>query len=684
MKPRFFYSPESLVRAVERSTDSFETLTVDVFDTLLVRRVHEPDILKHPVSRFIGRKAKEAGIRISADQVLHIRNEVEAEHRVINGQIYPDHEACYPAFMTEALNRIFQGKAPPGLMKEVTDFELTIEKSMIVPRALFADLLERLHNAGKRIMAVSDIYMPGLYIQRLLEHAFMMNKIERVISSADTFKAKASGAAYQMLIDKYQLRTDRWLHIGDNPISDGLRPVEKGIRAFVLRDALEKKRKAVARRYWLCAQKTQFWKGRYLQQLMLPIEREAIPRGKLYVSGHNFLAPLLCAFIMHVAKRTRDLGIRRIYFCSREGYMFQQIWESMIPALFPGAATVEISYLHVSRIALACTSCAYQGLTMQNARIAFLPPGNRDFRDLCRVFSLSPDPFIPFLKRHDLSADDPLSPLFPGHTQEIAFKFDTLLSDDKFQDEIKRQTLPANRALESYLNEQGFFDQDDLALVDIGWLGSIQRFLYESIKHRERRPRLHGFLLAATRGIEYPTRPDNYIDGWFYDRNRFNPAGSVITYALDVFEEACRAPHPGLMQYRMKTDGNHELVFRSQNDAAGLEENRQNAFYAPLQQGILDGIERFTSAALMTDYKSDDLRGWLNHMAVGRLAFPHSDEVASMRHQYHLDDFNGAHIPPKIFRMSQLWDMPIGILRFAPFARTFFYLRHLAHQLLRC
>lgn len=680
MKTKFYYSLKSLVQAVDRNAETFDVLSVDVFDTLLIRRVHEPDLVKPPVARFIANKAGENSIKISFQKALKIRNDIELEHRIRNGRIYPDREACYPDFMRETLDRIFHGKCPPGFLKEVTDFELAIEKSMLVPRSLFVELLERLHKAGKRIMALSDTYLPALYVRRLLEHSALTPWIDEVFSSADSFKAKASGAAYQMLISQYGVQPSKWLHIGDNPISDGLQPAANGIRAFVLRDTLEKKRKAVVRRYWLCAEKRRFWKGRLVQQLMLPLEGEVLPHEPLYITGYNFLSPLFCAFILHVAERTRELGIRRIYFFSREGLLFQQIWERMAGTLFPMDNTPDIRYLHVSRIALASTSCAYQGLTADNARIAFLPPRNRDFHDLCRVFDLSLDPLLSFLRRHGLSPDDPLSPLYPDHKQEIGFRFDDLLSDDEFQETIKQQTRASNRAMESYLAEQHFFDQSDVALIDIGWLGSIQRFLYESIKHREHRPRLHGFLFTATRGIEYPTRPDNFIEGWFYDRDRFDLAGSVITYALDMFEEACRAPYPGLMRYQMK-NGRCELVFRSHQDEAGLEERRQNAFYAPLQQGILDGADRFIAAVLMLDCKAKELKPWLNYMAVSRLAFPRSNEVATMRWQYHLDDFNGSQSPPKKFCKPNLWNTPIGQLKFRPFLRTLFYLRHLAHLL---
>ncbi len=44
------------------------------------------------------------------------------------------------------------------------------------------------------------------------------------------------------------------------------------------------------------------------------------------------------------------------------------------------------------------------------------------------------------------------------------------------QNEMKRQTKEAKEALQRYLTEAGFFDHKNVTIVDIGWLGTIQKF----------------------------------------------------------------------------------------------------------------------------------------------------------------------------------------------------------------
>ena len=382
-----FYSLQSLVQHGRLAAVDKNIVSFDLFDTLLIRRVHDPDLLKLPVARFIAAKAAALGIRITWQKVLWHRNQIEARHRKLTSERFVDHEACYPRFISELLTLIFKEHVSDALLAEVTDYELSVENSMLVPRKELIDWLRELVHLGKRIFVLSDIYLPADHLAKLVDHAGFADCVEAIISSADTFLAKASGKAYEFVEKTYKLDRTSWLHIGDNPVSDGLRPSDFGIEALVLHDSREKFRKALAKRYYNYGAGRPFWRGRALLQLMMPHEGENIPREPLFREGYTFLAPLIGGFLQHLAEQAKKLQITKIFFLSREGYTFKKFWELAMPDLFPEGYLPEIEYLYVSRMALAGASCAYQGLSPENASIAFLPHGNRDFRDLCRIFS---------------------------------------------------------------------------------------------------------------------------------------------------------------------------------------------------------------------------------------------------------------------------------------------------------
>ncbi len=683
MKIPKYYSLPSLIKRGKEIAPLVDTVSFDLFDTLLIRRIHDPDLVKLPVARYIADMAQGKDLRWTEESVQKLRDSIEQRHRKETGGKFDDHEACYPYYMKEMLTEVFGAFADESLFDTVADYEVAIENSMLVPRGEFIDWLEELKSQGKQILIVSDIYLPASYLRRFVEHAGFLHLTDDVISSADTFLAKASGKAFPLLQDKYKLDKKRWLHVGDNPISDGLRPIEFGIQALVLHDAREKQRKSIIRRLFNYSDGRPFWRGRVLQQLMLPLEYENVERDDLYIEGYSFLGPLIGAFTQSIAEKARKENITKVFFLSREGWTFKKYWEASVPHIFPDGNLPQTEYLYVSRMALAGASCAYGGLELDKANIVFLPSGNSDFLDVCRVFSLNPKPFAQLLAQHDLTETTTLSHRHAGFERKNSVRFAEMLGEADFQKEIKRQTRPQNDALQLYLEDIGFFDHKDVALVDIGWLGTIQRFFFEAIAHRDDVPVCHGLLFGATRGIPFPASTKNHIEGIIYDKHRFDFAASTVLYARDLFEEACRAPHPTLNGYGLKEDGGYELIFRKTDDVIGKAEKEQDDKYAPLQQGIFDSATSYAAASALLGFSLNDYKPWLNYLMVSKLAFPQTKEICNIRHTHHLDDFHGA---KKVARSSdivsdELWNLSAVVLRFSPLVRLRRFLRHMKERL---
>ena len=676
------YSLKSLIKEGRKIAEAKKVVTFDLFDTLLIRRIHDPDLVKLPVARFISELSRQSNSTVGWQKVQELRDEIERNHRAETGKSYDDHEACYPRYMTELLCQIFGDEAGSALLEKVSAYEIFMENSMLVPRSELVDWVKELAIAGKRIFIISDMYLPATHLKQLVAHAGMLDLVEDVISSADSFLAKASGKGYGLVAEKYGLDYKDWLHVGDNGFSDGLRAVEVGIDALIINDPREEQRKSIVKRYYNYSDGKPFWRGRVLQQLMAPHEAENQSQPPLYVEGYNFIGPMIGLFVQRIAELCLEKNITKVFFLSREGWTFKRYWEQAMPALYPQGGLPEIEYLYVSRMALAGSSCAFKGLTKTKADIAFLPSGNRDFRDVCRIFSLNPDGFESYLSTFGLTAETCLSHIHDGYDPENRRKFEAMLEDSGFQDEVKAQSKDSNLAMLRYFEDVGFFDHEDVAIVDIGWLGSIQRFLFEAIAHREDKPKCHGYLFGATRGIPYDTTEKNSVEGIMYDRDKFDLAGSTLFYARDIFEEACRAPYPTLNGYKLKDDG-YELVFRQTDDSIGQAELEQDTYFAPLQQGIYDSARRFGAAAALLNYCMPDYRPWINSVLVNKLAFPRTAEISRIRNQHHLDDFHGQKKPKASFSNGfvPVWDRPKWQLQFNPLLRLRCFFRHLRERI---
>jgi FMN phosphatase YigB (HAD superfamily) len=684
MKDYTCYSLKNLIEAGRRLAKEKSVVSFDLFDTLLIRRIHDPDLVKLPVARYIAELAKERGVKRSATEIQELRDDFENEMRAEIGRTHSDHEACYPVFMKQLLVEIF-GEAGEDLLADVTAYEMAMENAMLVPRKELVAWLRELSAAGKRVFIVSDMYLPAEHLEKLTDHAGLSEYAEAIVSSADSFAAKASGEGWKLMAERFDIQPADWLHIGDNPFSDGLRAKETGITPLLIHDPQEDLRKSLLRRYWNYSDGRPFWRGRLLQQVMAPLEGENIPREPLYREGYNFIGPLIGIFLQQIREICRSEKVSKIFFLSREGWTFERYWKQAMPLIYPGEELPEIEYLYVSRMALAGASCAHGGLKKESADIAFLPPGNRDFTDLCRIFSLDPEAFKEIFDRFGIEVTTCLSHIHEGYRQENRRAFERILEDEAFQREVKAQTADANAALQKYLEDVGFFSHKRVAVVDVGWLGSIQRFLVDAVSHRDDMPVCRGLLFGATRGIPFPTTEKNSISGVIYDQNRFDFAASALFYARDIFEEACRAPYPTLNGYRLSdNEKGYELIFRRTDDALGREENAQDSYFAPLQQGIYDSAARFGQAVRLLGWGYRDFKPWLNYLLVSRLAFPKTEEIMLLRNRSHLDDFHGGKQPKAAFLKKagrELWDQSERKLRWSPLLRLRRYLFHLRSRL---
>lgn len=677
MDSRYFYNLDSLIIKADHLLEPGWTVTMDLFDTLFIRRIPDPDMIKMPVARWVSDYASELGIHTDPFTVAKTRNELEQQQRDKNGKEYPDYEARYDDYMAKMLDNVFGDKKPAGLLNRVTNYELLLEDAVIVVRERLKQWLISLQKRNISVILVSDIYLPSVYLKRLVDQKDLSQYIKDVVSSADTFNAKASGAAFPLLEKKYSLNREKWIHVGDNPHSDGWMPHQYGLPVFIIKDISEKQRRSMANRYMLYARGRNFWKGREVLQYMQPLEAENGPCSALYADGYNYLGFLLGYFIQGIAQRCQELGIKRIYFCSREGWIYKEYWDRAKKILDAHGQWPQASYLYVSRLALAQAACALDGLTQINLTVALLPAQNRDFYDICRIFSLKIEGLQPFLDFVELAADDVISAGVEGVTSENIQKLSRLLLRADFQDEIKRQALSSHKLVIDYFKQEGLFEHQDIALVDIGWLGTIQHYTNRIIANEPNRPNIHGYLFGATRHIPYPNNPQSNTEGIVYDRYKFDVLASLVSNIKDILEEVFRAPHPTVIGYQ-RNSLKIEPIFRSTADLVGKQELIQDEYYKALRDGILESASRYATSIAITGYNSDQIKPWVNYILMSRIAFPRTSEVKRLRNVTHQDDFSGSgDIPVKVLKMIRgLWGESTNRLRLDPFLRIRYLNRH--------
>ena len=218
------------------------------------------------------------------------------------------------------------------------------------------------------------------------------------------------------------------------------------------------------------------------------------------------------------------------------------------------------------------------------------------------------------------------------------------LSDGRVQSAVAPLQRSAAAKLEAYLTQCGFWGRNrKVALVDVGWEGTIQFNLINAFGQRQDFPQLFGFYLGRRKGLNLLDYSPSFAEGLLYDYRNYSIAERLPLEFLEIFEEAARAPHGTTMGYRW-AEGNDTIrpILKQPGQADRDREIQNNPQLAVLQQGILDFAERYLEVVRWTGYGSQQIKPFVLATATRFVCLPRKNEVrAVIQGLNHAKDFDG-------------------------------------------
>jgi predicted HAD superfamily hydrolase len=211
-------------------------VSVDIFDTLLFRTTL-PERVKF--GKFGKEKAKLLQAKAFGKKVspryLHLLRTYAARiayrnRRLIHGareatldEIYDVMSACISADL---------GVSPEdvgALLRQFRNIELAIEKNDLSVNHHLKKILTHAANNGKKVIAISDMYLSYEDVKELLVSKGVWDIIDNVYVSSEFGFGKASGSLFDEVLSCHDFLPCQVAHIGDNWFSDYQVPKEKGI-----------------------------------------------------------------------------------------------------------------------------------------------------------------------------------------------------------------------------------------------------------------------------------------------------------------------------------------------------------------------------------------------------------------------------------------------------------------------
>jgi predicted HAD superfamily hydrolase len=499
---------------------SFNLVSFDVFDTLL-HRVCSPERL----IALTNRRLAEA-IGATEEEIARLRDALVKRLRSERHAAGSDGEYRYSE-LVDAMALQLSSRVEIETVRTILNAEVDNECLAVFANEGMIDAARRIKAAGGEVVAISDMYHSAGDIWRILaavgaEDVF---SLEAIHVSSENFLTKASGRLFPHVQYLTGVAAARHMHVGDNIHSDV----------------------KVARRMGMAA--VHFDAGthhfRYSQDI-----KALRSRANLALIAHHSamsgieegscrsivaaLAPAICHFALAVRNNARQDAVSKVWFLARDGFLPKSVYDMFSIAPVSG-------YLYVSRKSVLPASSPSYGF-----REAFTAQWNGESSSLR---SLLAPVGISEAEKSNLASTYG----FTGLEENVDFRddprFHRLVSSNVVQDAMRAVYAESHRALTQYLVEEGFASSRREAVVDVGWAGQIQEALAFALRS-ENVTDVVGYYMAL-RELGGKRRASGLaMKGLIYDCDEPDWNAEAILYAVDVFEDTCRAHHGTVTGYK--------------------------------------------------------------------------------------------------------------------------------------
>lgn len=616
---------------LEPRLPSIRYLSVDIFDTILGRYVGDPAEVQHAVCRAVSQRTG-----IDAATVWQARQQAEQSLRAEAVQAGFDHECRY----SELLPRWLEGMGKledPELITFTKQTELDLEAATLYVKPDARSFLDWVREQNIDIIALSDMYLDGDLLSDLLRRKGIVDYFSFLYVSADCKLGKYSGRLFQRMLQVKGVEASQVVHIGDNPISDRRMACRSGIQGIWLyekADLQRRERQVLSARM---AQRGGIWQGRHLFECVQTRSQQQDglnPHPFFFRYGRDVLGPAFSVFMQGLQERLQQQAaagqpIEKLLFVARDGFLFERMYHA-------ANGQVPSEYVYLSRRVITAASTA-DGLSHEQVLVAFYNPKQRGLESVCKVYGLPAETLQPLARQHGFT--DFAAPIHDW--QDV--RLQNFLKDHLVQSIIRRTGQQHRNLLQRYLEQVGFFSQQRVALVDIGWNGTVQKFLKQAFGQRADFPALHGYYFAFVPKLYADIGDNNICEGIVHDSRRGNACERIPAEFEEIFEQGARSHEATTIGY-CEQDGRIVPVLKADDAPDRQAELACNPLVVQMQAGILHHWGHFRAVQALTGYSSQQLLPYVHGLLERAVVYPSREETRELTRLVHTEDFGHDHV----------------------------------------
>lgn len=574
--------------AMAQVIDASDVVSFDVFDTLFLRPLADPEDLFALL-----------GERFSVPAFREMR-------RIAQATAFADMASRGASEITLAdIYNCITGLPAGCKARQLRDAEIELELLLTVPNPRLVGLFRQLV-AQKRVVLTTDMYLPeSFFVQLLKRH--QLPSVPLFVSSARNATKRDHGELFDIVVAELGVEPARILHIGDNAVSDVTRARERGLRSYHYRDPV-------------LATPCELMAGRLPEPSSIAV---ALPRTRpmngdtdpRYEFGFRYAGPAARGFLQWIRDRACSDRIDVLLFVSRDGFVLEDMAQRGDVDGLPRHA-----YLHGSRVAFSLAATMESNF---DGQIDFLLSGADGLqpREVLERIGVTP-PAESVMWDIALGADVVVNAASMPRMRSFLHSY---------RSQIVQICHRNRRGLYLLLRQLGVAPGMRVGMVDVGWNGSTQEAFARAIK-RMIPVELMGYYLGLSDSDVCKRRRGELNMCAMLDAETIGGALARKLYEMRVAVELMfSAPHASVIGY--DSDANNDV-------APVLDEGRNTSQETGrtvdiVLQAAMDFSEDFNAVCDATGHRPQAMA-----IIAPLLAFVNNSSADDLRSLGALDNFD--------------------------------------------
>lgn len=544
------------INQMMKKIQEFDYVSFDIFDTLIKRNLPEPEDVFTLVKL---KYEKYSGIQLENFKRLRIEAERNARCKAGKGEV--------------SLRNIYKeiAELDDDSKELLIDLEREVEKDVCCINVELISLFNWCIKNGKKVFLISDMYLDKDIIKKILDNCGVKGFNKLYVSSTYD-KTKRSGELYKLVLAEQKIVAKQLIHIGDSMKNDVESAQKLNIATCKVPRYINRIKKASPNKISTNERFQYECLNSFLNN------NEPIECSQYYKFGYEAFGMFLWGFSNWLLKDLREKNINKVYFFSRDGFIMKQVFD-----LINSDKNLNTYYLEVSRRSLR-VPILWMDLELNTLLDMLAPSSLISLVSIIDGIGLSIDDYKERLQDFGLNIDSKFYRSNILENKGLNEFYNSIKQD------ISRQSEIEYNSLRKYLEQNQF--EGNVAIVDIGWSGGMQRYLMQSIEKIGIKANIYGYYTGIASYVKRNTivLPMN-LKGYLFDFNNNSNSVDLRSSFVGLFETLFLEQNGSVKNYS-EVNG---TVYANRYDYEYIINGERAAeanYVQEIQQGALDFVKK--------------------------------------------------------------------------------------------